>query len=171
MKIVRIAAILLLTLTSIAQGQQEQTREADPTALILELRTALLARQSASPYLSPQLSLAQRQKIAESVMRPYLTIDILYNPQDLVEKDSNHAVIAVRTQWETAKTTFNGTRDIHFVNIGGRWYFADLDFMSFPWVIVVVAGAIGIAFAVLVLTLVQRSRKQQNPAKISPLPV
>jgi uncharacterized membrane-anchored protein YhcB (DUF1043 family) len=56
------------------------------------------------------------------------------------------------------------------VKIDGRWYLADLDFMSFPWALVVVCSMIGVAFGVLVFTLARRSKKQ-NLQKVSPQPV
>jgi hypothetical protein len=110
MRQVWITTIFLFALPHLAQGQQDQMPQPGPTALIEQLRTALLARQSVAQFLTPELSQEQRQKMAESEMRPYLTFTILYNAADLVQKDPNHAEIAVLIQWQTATTTFNGAR-------------------------------------------------------------
>lgn len=156
-----IAIPLVFALATVTLGQQAESPPSDPTPLLEQFKSAMLARQSVAQYLTPELSPEQRRKIAESEMRPYLVFTILYNPADLIRTDASHAEIPVLIQWQTATTTFDGNGKIHFVSIDGRWYLADLNVMSFPWVLVGVCSMLGLAFGIFVFVLVRRSKKKK----------
>jgi hypothetical protein len=93
-------------------------------------------------------------------VRPYVSIQFRYNLADLQPTSSNRAKLPLIMEWETARETGRLTGTAQLEKVGNRWYFADFDFMTFPWVLIVVMCLFGVAFAVVVLYFHWRPQKQ-----------
>jgi hypothetical protein len=112
-------------------------------------------------------------------VRPYVSIQFRYNLADLQPTSSNRAKLPLIKEWETARETGRLTGTAQLEKVGNRWYFADFDFMTFPWVLIVVMCLFGVAFAVVVLTSIggrksnsrvfQRNCGRKNPPPHPPV--
>jgi hypothetical protein len=157
-----ILGVLLVMLCYAPFSVAQNTDELDIDRLFQDLRQTLIRRSTPEDLLSPSLTASQRQKEAQKAVRPYVTLQFKYNIADLQRTNTNEAKLPLIMEWETARESGRLTDSAELEKVGDRWYFRDFDFMAFPWVIVLGACSIGVAFAIVVLYLYRRSSKRQR---------
>jgi hypothetical protein len=153
---------LVLAVTSISFSQT--TNEQDIDRLFRDFKQSLIKRSLLDALLAPSLTAEQRQKEIEKAVRPYLNIEFKYNVGDLQRTSASDAELPLIVEWESVHASGSMTGSADLVNVDGRWYFRDFDFMTMSWTLItitVVMCTVGVAFAAFVLYLYYRLRKRQ----------
>jgi hypothetical protein len=159
----RVTLLVLLVILAIAPiSIAQNTDEQDIDRLFLDLKQTLIKRSAPEGLLSPSLPISQRQQEAQKAVRPYVSIQFRYNVADLQRTSEKRAKLPLIMEWETARSTSRLTGTAQLEKVDDRWYFTNFDFMTFPWVIVVVMCSFGVAFAAVVQYLYWRSKKRRR---------
>ena len=160
------AALLMFTISTICNAQNADQQDID--RLFADLRQTLIKRTAPDALLSPAVPAVRRQEEAQKALRPYVTLEFRYNLADLKQTGPNVAKLPMIVEWETANGSSTITASAQLEKVDNRWYFTNFDFMSFPWVVVIVlACLVAVAFASVVLylywRLYWRFKKSRHP--------
>jgi hypothetical protein len=164
LKILLCAALLMFTISTICNAQNADQQDID--RLFADLRQTLIKRTAPDAFLSPTLPAVRRQEEAQKALRPYVTLEFRYNLADLKQSGPNVAKLPLIMEWETANGSGKISASAQLEKVDNRWYFTNFDFMSFPWMfVVVVACSVAVAFASVVLYLYWRLYKRLKKSR------
>jgi uncharacterized protein YchJ len=147
--------VVVISLSGILYPQQDSSRQAI-TSLISRFTDAATSGHSLVEFFSPGVQNTQRddlKAISAKSFRRFAITD--FTASDIEFQDSEHATVRVTVSWETSSESISKTTTLHFVNVGGTWYFANVNFwkLGLIWItpFVVYGAAYGIGLTIMML--------------------
>jgi uncharacterized protein YchJ len=141
---------------------QEASAQPAIAEFIHQFSEAAVNGQPLRQYFSPQLQESQQKDIQELSTKSFRRFSIVdFRPNDIELDDPTHARVKVTVEWETSTENASRTATLHFVNIGGKWYFANAGFWKLHVIWFTPFIAYGLAYGIGVVIMMWHLRTVQ----------
>jgi hypothetical protein len=154
----------IILLIGTMHSQQDSSRQAI-VSLVSRFGEAATAGRSLAEFFRPDARSKQEknlQALSTKSFRHFAIRD--FTPSDIEFKDAEHASVRATVEWETSNESASKTTSLDFVNVGGTWYFAKVDFWALSLIWITPFVTYGVAYGVGVTIMLIHMRKVKWPS-------